>query len=257
MESLFDKKSLKEFVETLISSFDKYGDDMILSYESTKLKAAQELLPDLTPSEREEILRTLEDYLKSPKPVKKSVFVSSKNVEVLKKIADNYEGKGVRIPSLGEKILLALNLYRFLRERKQKVDLTDLGALTGILADILYLFWLYKEGFSRPDKLKSYIEDLLKVALKTANNPVWVKEKTIEFILPVWAGLEQRTSLVEQLAQEDLDRRAEELAKQYIFGSEENYQKMLEIIERMMTDLVREKPKNLQEWIKKEIQKFE
>jgi len=184
---------VENFKRTLTESFNKYGDKLILNYGENIKKVAKEILPQLSDEEIEKLLKQLEENLENPKKVKK-VFIADSVAEGFKEIAKTYKGEGVRITSKGEKVLLALNFLREFRKDfiLKKADYRDLAALTGLTADILYLFWLYKEGFLQEEKLKNYIKDLLEEALSTADNPLWVREKLQQYLKPVWEALEKR-----------------------------------------------------------------
>jgi len=54
---------------------------------------------------------------------------------------------------------------------------------------------------------------------------------------------------------EELNKLAEELAKREIFGSEENYQKTAQILEKFLTDYVKEKPKDPKKWVEEKLKK--
>lgn len=248
---------LKDFLKDIIEDFSKYSDKLILDYDHNIEIVSKEVLQNIPDDNRKKFIETLERYYSAP-PKLTNVFVTDKDVQILKDIGNAYKGDGVRIPSQGEKVLLGLILYKDLSiKRREKFEIEDVASLTLLLSDMLYMYWMYKEGFLDENRMKSYLKELLKEGMESAKNPRWVKKWLFYYLLPVWSGLEERASVVEELSKVELEEKAQELAKKIIFENEENFQKTAEIMETIFKDFIKEKPKDAESWIKEEVKKFE
>jgi len=260
MEEKFylQEEDLRKYLKALIETFDKYGDSSILEDEKVPQEVAVKDFK-LLEEEVKDITSLFEQIIGGTSPKGVTPFVGSQTVEDIFTVLKDYKGQGVRLPSKGEKLLLTFIIYKYLKEQgyTQKLDIRDIVVLSLLLADILYAGWLYKEGFVSEKALKEYLVDLLKTALSYSKNPAKVKELVVGFLVPTWAGLEERNSIVEKLAQEQLEELATELAKKVLFGNEENFEKTYQIFKQILSDILKEKPKNPDQWVEEEVKKLE
>ena len=254
------KDPMYNLIETTIKLFDRYGDSLTLNYERTINKVLEELFGELPQEERLRIEKEVRDFFERRRLEKeeKGTFVNDKDVEELFKEIVAFDGKGVRIPAKEERILLGLILYSHFEKFKPQKRLSgrDRIVLAALIGDVLYLIWLVKNQFSEQQKFRKHLREILSFGLKDAEDKKTVIGALKDYLLPVWGALGERTSVIEELAEEELDRTAEEYAVRELFGSRENFEKSREIISDFVESAVKELPENREEWLEKKFKEY-
>jgi uncharacterized protein YcfJ len=246
------------FIEDTIKLFDKYRDKLVINYEGTIDKVLSELFPDISEESKTEIEKEVRSFFESERIIKKPLsFVNDRDIDELFRGIVAYDGKGVRIPSKEERILLGLIVYKHFEQfRESTLSVKDRLVLTALIGDILYLIWLTKNNFTNLEKLKSNLKEILAYGLSEAEDRKAVLELLKVYLFPVWGALEETTSVVENLAEEKLDRASEDYALKVFFGSKENYDKTKEVFSDFLESAVKERPKNREEWLEKKFKEY-
>jgi len=246
-------------IKNTVKLFDKYGDKLIINYENTIDSVLEEIFKDVSHEDRIKIENKVREFFESRrlKEKKETTFVKDRDVEELLKKIIAFDGKGVRIPSIEERILLGLIIYKHFEEHERK-SFSDEGrlVLSALIGDILYLIWLIKNQFVDLTRFKTYLKEVLSHGLHDARDKDKVLNALKVYLFPVWGALEEHQSVIEKLAEEELDKTAEEYAVKVFFGSKENYEKTKEIITDFVESAVKELPESREEWLEKKFKEY-
>ena len=228
--------------------FSKYRDNIVIDYDSAINQLLEELYGDIAKSKDNiekiiQIMQELSDYRADNISFKTNSFLEG----LLQKIKTT-DLQPVRLPLKEERILLSLVFMRYLKDISER----DRIVLSLLIADALYLIWLYKENLINDESLKIGLEKIVNNAIQyTSNRELVFYFETYLFV--VWNAIVHSSSLVEELTAEKLNEISEELAIKVIFGSEENYEETKKIIQDFLISVMKDKPKDKVKWLKEKL----
>jgi len=238
------RKSLELYM-ILRDCFSKYRDNIVINPEYLK-----KLKDDLFGDEL-----SLQDFIEKFEKVSKDLSSidgtgdKDLGVSVSKHLMDKLIAarlKPVNLASREERIFLALLFFKHLKGIPEEKRI----ALALIIADVLYLNWLYKEGFIDKNTLEIALKKIIgKVRQYDSSLPYYIET----YLFTVWNAAVSSQSILDNLTEEALNEISEQLAIKEVFGSEENFDKTKEILQDFVFSILKEKPENKVEWLKNKL----